>query len=162
MMNNDEDERELFIVDDNVDHRYLIGQIFKKYLPDCPVRFFEGGEHLFQYLTEQSDDDSVAQLPAVIILDLHMPYLNGIQILKLIKNQTDEKYEQWSSIPVIIMTSYGNDKQIMDCYSAGASAFVKKPEDFMELKDILVGICDFWLGVNRTPKFKKVGTTLNK
>lgn len=155
-MNDDVEVLELFIVDDNADHRYLIKQIFIKYLPDYPVRFFEGGEQLYQYLTEQSDKPEEGQFPAVIILDLHMPYLNGIQILKLIKNQTEEKYQQWSSIPVIIMTSHGNDYQVFECYEAGANAFVKKPEEFSELKNALATICEFWIGVNRTPKLKKV------
>lgn len=162
MVNNDVEVRELFIVDDNADHRYLIRQIFLKYLPDYSTRFFEGGEHLCQYLTNQSDRGAEAQLPAAIILDLHMPYLNGIQILKLIKNQTDEKYLLWCSIPVIIMTSQGNDDQVLDCYQAGANAFVRKPEELHELKDILSTICKFWIGVNRTPKLKNVIVALSK
>jgi CheY-like chemotaxis protein len=146
--------RELFIIDDNADHRYLLQQIFNKYLPYYSVRFFEGGEQLYHYLIKISDSGAEGQLPAAIILDLHMPYLDGVQILRSIK-QPGGLYPQCEKIPVIIMTSEATEQQVADCYDAGANAFVKKPAEFADLREVLSTICNFWIGVNRIPKLKR-------
>lgn len=147
--------RELFIIDDNADHRYLLEQIFNKYLPQYAVRLFQGGEQLYHYLAETADLDPPAQLPAIIILDLYMPYLGGIQVLKSLK-EPDGPYSRYEHIPVIIMTTDATEQQVSDCYKAGANAFVKKPVEFSELKDLLLNICNFWVMVNRIPESRNV------
>jgi CheY-like chemotaxis protein len=141
------DLRELFIVDDNADHRYLLEQIFNKYLPDYPARFFEGGEQLYRYLSDQ--DAGGGDLPAAIVLDLYMPYLTGIQVLKSLKSEGS--FSRCKRIPVIIMTSTATEQQISECYEAGANAFVRKPSEFSELKNLLMSVCAFWIGANRLP-----------
>jgi two-component system response regulator len=145
--------RELFIIDDNADHRYLLQQIFHTYLPDYSARFFQGGEQLYHYLIEIAGAGAADRLPAAIILDLHMPYQDGIQILKSIK-QPDSLYPQCENIPVIVMTGEASEQQVSDCYAAGVNAFVKKPAEFSELKDLLSTICNFWIGLNRVPALK--------
>jgi len=145
--------RELFIVDDNADHRYIVLQVLNKFLPEYKFRLFDGGEQLMACLTEQKKPGADERLPAAIILDLHMPFYDGFQILKMLKNNSEENIPM-AAIPVIIMTNGGTEQQVADCYAAGASAFVHKPVDFVPLKDLLIMICKFWIGANRVPELK--------
>ena len=145
--------RELFIVDDNADHRYIVLQVLNKFLPEYKFRLFDGGEQLMACLSELNKAGATGQLPAAIILDLHMPFYDGLQILKMLKNPAGENITT-AAIPVIIMTNIENEQQVIDCYAAGASAYVKKPIDFVPLKDLLITICRFWVGSNRIPNLK--------
>jgi len=143
--------RELIIVDDNADHRYLMRQIMKNYLPQYNVNILDGGEQLFKVLEEKVQLNADGDLSAAIILDFHMPFYDGLSILKILKKNPDRN-KVIANIPVIMMSNGGTEKQVADCYEAGASAFIKKPIDFITLKDLMVVTCDFWIGANRIPK----------
>ncbi len=149
--------QELFIVDDNADHRYLLRQVFINYLPQYKVTVLEGGFELFKALEDQVKLGAEGNLPCAIILDYHMPFYDGLTILKILKKKP-ERNLMVANIPIIMMSNGGTEKQVSDCYDAGASAFLKKPLDFITMKDLLVVTADFWVGVNRIPRLKPVIT----
>lgn len=144
----------IYIVDDSEDYSFLIRQIFYKFLPEYDVHFFTGGEIVLKRLflpLEQNEDE----LPSLILLDLNMPIISGYQTLKLLKTPHDPDFDYLKQIPVIIMSNEENIEQVTDCYRAGANAFLKKPIEFKELKELLKSVCYFWLQVNRGPILKK-------
>lgn len=84
--------------------------------------------------------------PVVILLDIKMPRMNGIEVLKEIKNDPELK-----SIPVVMLTSSNLDKDIMDSYNMGVNAYVIKPVNFAEFVTAMKNIGVFWGILNKTP-----------
>ena len=81
--------------------------------------------------------------PAVILLDLKMPRLTGLQVLQTIKSDPKLK-----TIPVVILTSSREDSDLKECYEIGANAFVVKPVDFGEFMEAIKSLGEFWAIVN--------------
>jgi CheY-like chemotaxis protein len=85
--------------------------------------------------------------PAVILLDVKMPGLNGVEVLKLIRNS-----EQFKKIPVVMLTSSREGKDISECYEHGVNAYVVKPVEFHNFIEAVKNLGVFWAVVNEPPK----------
>jgi two-component system response regulator len=90
-----------------------------------------------------SREDSV---PRLILLDLKMPRVDGIEVLKAIK--ADEKTRR---IPVVIMTSSQEERDVVQTYELGVNSYVVKPVDFAALTELARQAGYYWMAVNRTP-----------
>ncbi len=84
--------------------------------------------------------------PVVILLDLKMPRMDGIQVLKKLKSD-----ERMRLIPVVILTSSREDRDLEECYSLGISAYVVKPVRFTEFVEAVKKIGMFWALINEPP-----------
>ncbi len=84
--------------------------------------------------------------PAVILLDLKMPRVDGLQVLKQIK--TDEHLQM---IPVVVLTSSNESRDLEACYQLGANAYVVKPVKFTDFIEAVKGIGVFWVLTNEPP-----------
>jgi len=145
------DNKEIYLVDDSADHRYLVRTIFKKFLPNYHVRFFQGGNELYQFLILQSSPDYTGRRPGLIILDLKMPSINGLELLKLLRQTPDNAATQWKTIPIVILSNNSSNEIINRCYLAGANSFFMKPVEFEELRYMLETISHYWLDYNKLP-----------
>lgn len=145
------DKKELYIVDDSADHRFVLEKIFTNFLPQYPVRFFEGAQELYHFLILQSAPDYNGKVPGLIIMDLKMPSINGYELLKLLRQTPDNEKTQWKSLPVVMMSSEEIPVEINQCYQAGANSYLTKPMIFEELRDLLKATCQYWLDFNRSP-----------
>ena len=143
--------RELYIVDDSEDHRFIIQSIFKKFLPSYPIRLFQGAKDLYELLIMQADANYQGSLPGLIILDLKMPFINGSDLLRLLRQTPDNEKICWKTFPIVMMSSEGSPQEILECYQAGANSFFTKPSDPEELKIVFQTLCKFWLDYNRLP-----------
>lgn len=145
------DKKELYIVDDSADHRFVVENIFSKFLPQYSVRFFEGAQDLYHFLILQSAPDYNGKHPGLIILDLKMPAINGYELLKLLRQTPDNEKTQWKSLPVVMMSSEEAPQEISQCYQAGANSYLTKPLIFEELLEVMKATCQYWLDFNRAP-----------
>jgi CheY-like chemotaxis protein len=84
--------------------------------------------------------------PAVILLDLKMPKVDGLEVLRNIRANPDFKL-----IPVVILTSSREERDLVDGYSLGVNAYVVKPVDFQQFMDAIKQIGAFWAVVNEAP-----------
>jgi CheY-like chemotaxis protein len=84
--------------------------------------------------------------PALVLLDLKMPGIGGLEVLRGIKNDTRTR-----SIPVVVFTSSGERRDVALCYESGANAYVVKPVEFPSFAETLQTICHFWTGLNVPP-----------
>jgi CheY-like chemotaxis protein len=84
--------------------------------------------------------------PAAILLDLKMPKVNGLEVLKIIKGDKNLK-----TIPVVVLTSSREIPDLIECYENGVSAYVVKPMDFNEFSKTVRDLGVFWLTVNDPP-----------
>lgn len=98
---------------------------------------FEEGE----YLNRQPDGK-----PKVVLLDLKMPKLNGIEVLEKVK--ADERTKK---IPVVMLTSSKEDPDIQTCYNLGVNSYVVKPVKFNEFQEAISNLGLYWMIVNQPP-----------
>ena len=85
-------------------------------------------------------------LPDLILLDLKMPQMDGLAVLDAIRAEASTR-----SIPVVMLSTSGEDRDIQDCYAHGASAYVIKPLDFGQFREAMHTITAFWANLNRLP-----------
>jgi CheY-like chemotaxis protein len=88
--------------------------------------------------------------PVAILLDLKMPKVDGLEVLKVIKND-----ENLKTIPVVVLTSSREPSDLTDCYGQGVNAYVVKPVDFAEFAKAVGRIGGFWVTVNEPPPIGK-------
>jgi len=102
------------------------------------------GEEALNYIFRRGSYQNRSEVqPVVILLDLKMPKISGIDVLKQIK--ADEKLKM---IPVVILTSSREDKDILHCYRLGVNAYVVKPVDFRQFIDSVKKLGLFWAVIN--------------
>ena len=89
---------------------------------------------------------SLSSPPKVILLDMKLPRVDGLQILKAIKGDALTR-----AIPVVIMTSSSEQRDVIDSYQLGVNAFIQKPVDFDEFRRVIERVGMFWLAVNHPP-----------
>ena len=112
-----------------------------------PIDVVRDGQEVLDYLFYQGGySNRSKQVPAFILLDLKMPKLDGIEVLKEIR-----KTEEYKTIPVIILTSSKMESDMVQSYELGANGFVIKPIDFMEFTESIKSLGYYWAIVNATP-----------
>lgn len=133
------------IVEDYFLTRSLYKRILAKDKEFEMVYDFENAEDCIKAFNEieQNNSDGSSKLPDVVLMDLGLPYMNGIEATRIIK-------ENYPDIKVIILTSHSDDNEVLASLSSGASAFVlKDPDKVLELKSIIKAVndgilwCDF-------------------
>ncbi|MHB8136370.1 MAG: response regulator [Anaerolineaceae bacterium] len=85
--------------------------------------------------------------PKLILLDIKLPKVSGLEVLKVLKNSEITKF-----IPVVMLTSSNNDSDIRTAYEYGANSFITKPVDFDKFMILTKAICDYWIGLNVRPE----------
>lgn len=125
----------VYIVDDDPDDRQIILDAFleNKYMGD--YAFIESGDQLLENLQDPS-----ALFPSLIMLDLNMPGIMGLQILQEIRSQ-----KQYSHIPIIILTTSSLHMDRKLAYEYGANCFLRKPNSFPHLVTLADAILKLWL-----------------
>ena len=125
----------IFIVDDDPDDRQIILDSFLENTAPIDYIFIENGGQLMDTLHQASPED----LPALILLDLNMPGLPGLQALKEIKTHTSFRH-----IPTIVLTTSTLQKDQDLSYKFGANSFLQKPGTYAELVEITQAILRLW------------------
>ncbi|SMB89708.1 response regulator [Deinococcus hopiensis] len=88
-------------------------------------------------------------LPDLILLDLNMPQMDGLAVLDAIRAEQTTR-----DIPVVMLTTSGENRDVRESYQHGASAYVVKPMDFGQFRDAIRTITDFWTQLNRRPQLR--------
>jgi CheY-like chemotaxis protein len=118
----------ILIVDDDSDDRMILKDSFDPGLLPA-IAFFETGDSLLAYLNSIED---VSTLPRLIISDLNMPRMDGLEMIKKLKQHP--KYER---IPIVILSTAGKNTHEQICLRLGASAYYEKPDSYTALKGLL-------------------------
>jgi len=106
------------------------------------------GEQALNYLFRRAEyAQRESADPVLVLLDLKMPKVNGIEVLQAMKSDSNLK-----TIPVVIVTSSRENPDIRTCYELGVNAYVVKPVDFREFTEAIRNVGLFWLLVNQIPK----------
>ena len=90
---------------------------------------------------------SFDQQPKLVVLDLKLPKVNGIEVLRAIKNDVTHP----ESIPVAILTSSKEERDLVEGYQLGVNSYIQKPVDFNQFRDTVKQLGLYWLVVNQSP-----------
>ncbi|MGZ8157484.1 MAG: response regulator [Methylobacter sp.] len=116
----------IVIVEDDPGHSTLIEKNLRRGGLESPIIAFENGQQALDYLKGQGDFVGYPPInQCVLLLDLNMPIMNGVELLRILKQ--DNKLRE---IPVIILTSTDDQREIDECYSLGCNLYVPKPVEF--------------------------------
>jgi CheY-like chemotaxis protein len=140
---------ELLLVEDNPDDAELTIETLKggsiRGLRGLRVHHVEDGEQAMAFLGRE-DRYADAPRPDLILLDLEMPRMNGLEVLAAVKEHPD-----WRRIPVVMMTSSNKEEHVLTAYGKHANCYVTKPVDLDEFVDAVHSIEEFWLSLVRLP-----------
>jgi CheY-like chemotaxis protein len=147
-MNNEVKEVEILLVEDNpTDAELTIRALTKNNLANKLVWVKDGAEALdFLFATGAYTGRSVTCSPKVVLLDLRLPKVDGMEVLRRIKED-----ERTRAIPVVVLTSSKEDKDIAESYKLGVNSFISKPVGFEEFSKTVSDLGFYWLLVNRPP-----------
>ena len=139
---------QILLVEDNEDDYEAAFRSLQKNHFINPIKWCKSGQDALDYLRGQGQhkDRGTAQNPCLILLDLNMPGIDGRQVLSQIKQ--DEKLK---SIPVVILTTSSDAKDVEQCYMIGASTYIQKPVSFEGLTEAIRTMKDYWFGVAILP-----------
>ena len=142
-------EIEVLLVEDNASDAEMTTRALKKNnLSNKLLHLTDGSEALdFIFAEGAYSGRQVGSIPKVILLDLKMPKISGIEVLRRIK--TDERTRK---IPVVMLTSSKEDPDIEACYALGVNSYVVKPVDFNEFQKAISNVGLFWLIINQPPQ----------
>ena len=137
------------MAEDDPDDRLLAEEAWQEARIDNPLVFVEHGEEVLAYLRREGRYASFADqpLPALILLDLNMPRLDGRGVLQELK-----KDPALRSIPVVVLTTSQTEEDILRTYDLGVSSFVTKPVNFEALVKVLSAIGRYWLEIVELPQ----------
>lgn len=133
---------EVLLIEDNPDDAELTIRVLKKHnLANNLVHLHDGKEAL-EFLFAEGNNN----IPKLILLDLKMPKVDGIEVLRKIKKDDQKKI-----IPVVILTSSKEERDVVESYHLGVNAYVVKPVEFDEFVGAVAKLGLFWLLLNQPP-----------
>jgi two-component system response regulator len=129
---------ELLLVEDNPSDEELTLHVLKKHNLANRIRVVRDGAEALEYLFGAN-----ATAPKLVLLDLKLPKVNGIEVLGRIKSDPRTK-----RIPVVVLTSSREDRDLVNCYELGVNSYIVKPVDFVQFTESVRQLGLYWLLLN--------------
>ena len=138
----------ILLVEDNPDDEALTLRAFRKNNVTNEVVVARDGVEALDYLfgTGAHTNRDVSLLPQIIILDLKLPRIDGLEVLRRLRAAPQTKL-----LPVVILTSSNEERDRLEGYGLGANSYVRKPVDFAEFLDAVRQLGLYWLLLNERP-----------
>ena len=145
----------ILLVEDNPDDVELTLRAFKRSHLMNPIVVARDGIEALDFLFARGPhaERANAPLPTLVILDLKLPKLDGLGVLKAIRAD-----QRTALLPVVILTSSKEEQDMISGYSLGANSYVRKPVDFSEFLEAVKVLGIYWLMLNETPPQQRVTT----
>ena len=137
--------RPFLLVEDNPMDVDMTIEGFKDINLKNPIEVCRDGEEAINYINSHRDN-TLIEFPCLVLLDLRLPKIDGLDVLKTIRND-----EVWKKIPVIVLTTSSGNTDIDKAYDIGANAYLLKPVDNEAFVDVAKNIKDFWTNLNKSP-----------
>jgi two-component system, response regulator len=141
-------DKTIVLVEDNPDDEMLTLRAFRQNELKNPVVVLRDGAEAVQYLKGEGvfAAGGMTELPGIILLDLNLPKLNGIEVLKEIRGNPKTEF-----IPVIVLTTSRQDEDMVKSYRGRANSFLHKPVNFNDFVNVIRQMGVYWLRYNETP-----------
>ena len=136
---------EILLVEDSPEEAQLTMEALKDGRVNNRLHWVEDGEKAISFLSREGEY-SASPRPDLILLDLRLPRMSGHEVLNEIK-----KHPSWKRIPVVIMTSSDDEKDVRSAYDHHANCYITKPVDIDKFMEAVRSIEDFWLTIVHLP-----------
>jgi CheY-like chemotaxis protein len=137
---------ELLLVEDNPSDEELTLHVLKKNNLTNRIHVVRDGAEALEFLFDNFDN-GVRNVPKLILLDLKLPKVNGIEVLARIKGDDRTKM-----IPVVVLTSSREDTDLSTCYQLGVNSYIVKPVDFAQFTECIRQLGLYWLLLNEVAR----------
>lgn len=135
----------ILLVEDDPDHEMLTIRALRKSNIANDIRVARDGEEAIDLLI--GDDDNSPQLsPQVILLDLKLPKIDGLEVLRRIRED-----DRTRMLPVVILTSSDEERDVVRSYKLGVNSYIRKPVNFTEFAEATKQLGMYWLVLNECP-----------
>jgi len=141
----------ILVVEDEEDSVLLLESAFRKAHFSHPVHRVSHGALAIEYLSNAVTKDRKVPLPALVLLDLKLPLVSGVEVLKWIR-----AHPLLHSLVVIVFTSSTEPHDIAEAYKAGANSYLVKPTSLNTLTELAAGLRNYWLRLNIPPNEPKL------
>jgi CheY-like chemotaxis protein len=144
----------ILAVEDEDDDVALLKRAFRKVGIVNPVTFLADGEAAVQYLAGEGGfaDRAAHPLPALVLLDLKLPRKSGLDVLAWLREQPAVR-----RIPVVVLTSSRQNRDLERAYDLGANSYLVKPVEFADLVSMIEALRLYWIVFNETPPASQAG-----
>lgn len=141
-------QKTLLLVEDNPDDEALTLRALRKYNLANEIVVARDGQQALDYLFGEGDFNGrdTCELPQVILLDLKLPKLNGLQVLERLRANPETRH-----VPVVVLTSSNEEQDMLGSYDLGANSYVRKPVDFEQFLEAARQLGLYWLVLNEVP-----------
>lgn len=135
-------------VEDNEDHAALVNRILAEYCVANDIHLVNNGQAALDYLFRRGEysDPAASPRPHLILLDLRLPKVDGLEVLKAIKAN-----EELATIPVVVLTSSEAEADLLGAYKKHVNSYLVKPLSFKEFAQMMAQLGFYWLCWNRYP-----------
>jgi two-component system response regulator len=140
--------KKILLVEDNADDEALTLRALHKSKVANQIDVVRDGAEALDYLfcTGTYAARDLFDLPQVILLDLKLPKVDGLEVLRRIRGETRTRM-----LPVVILTSSKEEQDMVNAYTSGANSYVRKPVDFNQFVDAIANLGLYWLVLNEVP-----------
>lgn len=139
-------EVEILLVEDNPDDAEMTLRSLKKHNLGNHVEWVKDGDEALRFIFGDGQHLGKVVKPRVIMLDLRLPKVDGLEVLQRLKSDPDTR-----NIPVVVLTSSTQDQDIARCYELGVNSYVSKPVKFEAFADAVAKLGMYWLLINKAP-----------
>lgn len=136
-------KKTILLVEDNPDDEALMIRALKKNNIANEILVARDGVEALDYLFGQIDGRQ-RPLPQLILLDLKLPKIDGLEVLRRLRSEIRTKY-----IPVVVLTTSNEQRDVVESYNLGANSYVQKPVDFLEFMEATRQLGTYWLLLNQ-------------
>ena len=139
---------QVLLIEDNPDHEELIRRAFAELEPKVALAVARHGEEALDYLHRRGEyqDPSRSPRPRLILLDLRLPRMDGLEVLGEIKSSPTLR-----STPVVVLTTSDSEHDVARAYAQHANSYLVKPAEFARIRELIDRMQSYWLGMNRLP-----------
>ena len=140
---------DILMVEDNPNDEELTLHELRKYHLVNTIQVVRDGQEALEYIfcTGRYADRDVTDHPHVILLDIKLPLIDGIEVLRRIKAD-----ERTKTIPVVMLTSSHEERDLVETYRLGVNSYIVKPVDFEQFTESARNLGMYWMLLNRPPK----------
>jgi CheY-like chemotaxis protein len=142
------DNVDVLLVEDNPYDAELTVMSLKRSGLAERVCHVKDGVEAFEYIfgTGQFEDRGIDVLPRLVLLDIKLPRIDGVEVLRRVKAD-----ERTAGVPVVALTSSREERDIAACYRLGVNSYIVKPVDFDQFSRVITRVASYWLRLNKPP-----------